>query len=1361
MLNSIYHSTVRLIGMIFLAMLSFQILAQEQTTFFSNLSAKDGLPSNIIAAIEQDQYDFIWIGTGSGLARYDGYQFRIFKKSDSENSLPSNELNTLLNIGDFLWVGSWNGLCKVNTRTFEITRINLSNHKVIRSLCRGTDSTIWVGTGDGLINYDFTEDTFQEYTSENSGLSHNMIRTIYQEGSRKLWVGTYDGLNLVDLETGKSEIINLNIQQKSPGNHLILDIKPAFKNRLWIGTETGLYLLNTLTKEAKFYGRNDAVFSNDVIKCIYPSETGNLWLGTDFGLNIFNPQTGENNTYFNNPQLPYSIANNVIWQIFEDRSGLIWLVTSNGLSKVNKEGDFYNYQDLTFEVNGQPIGNQVKTVLSSKSGDLWFGTQRGVVKIDPKTQSQKVFDTDTSNDQKLLLNNVFALEEDQKGRIWIGTAGGINVWDQSQQKMYQITANSENGLQSNYIARFATETDGTMWVSAWEGGVYRISGRVPNLRFTQVNDLTGSEKMVYGNGKIWVIALDNLYEVDSESLEKKQIIDFNTGVDKQMIYSLFFSSKGTLWAGTNNGLIGYNSQTRKSTFYRLQSGGDLIVSSISEGQSENIWCTTIGTLYKINPISLQQEVFPLAEGLPLKSFYYNCATSSSDGKIIFGGDNGHIVLSPEHAQPADFNPKVYISGIEINNEDVSIGKSNNPGIHLNQDIAFTKSLILDYDQRSVTFEFSSLHFWQSKMNVYEYRLKGLDETWNMVSGQKNFAVYSSLPPGDYEFQVRATNNFGQESTNNAALSLHVKPPIYFSTGFIISYFLIAGILVFYALRFYSVRVHLKNELKITRMEKHHAEELERTKEQFFTNISHELRTPISLILPPIHEVQKRSVLDPESKNLISLAEKNSIRLLRLVNQILDFNKLENESLQMKISEVEIISFLKEICSLFSNQATIHQIDFTFQSDFDHCRVWVDYEKIETVLFNLLSNAFKFTPEGGTITLSVSLSESSTEFDDGCINISLSDTGIGMSREDQEHIFERFYQAKSGKKLNSSSGIGLTLAAEYTKLHHGQLTVESTQGKGSTFNLCIPIGTQHFSREITADSTHMLGNLHEPQITTQSSIEHQEFNIQNIDLPKVLIVEDNDDIIEFIRTSLSHKFQFIVAPNGKEGQIKAQEHNPEVIISDVMMPIMDGFELCDFIKSNPETSHIMVILLTAKSLPTNRLEGIKRGADVYLTKPFEIDLLEAHLNNLLKRKKELTNYFRSELITNQEQPTTKDNQDNRFLKNVMDIIEANIGETEFNVEDLSDQLGMSSTHLYRRLKALTNHSAQDIIRKYRLKKASLLLQNNEGNVSEIMRQVGFSTQSYFSKCFKEEYHMSPKAFQKQSQENNLTTENPIT
>jgi len=1327
-----------------------------QNLFFSTLSIKDGLPSNIISGIAQDEHDFIWIGTGHGLTRYDGSHFRTFQKNESTNSLPSNETSCLLADGNHIWVGTWNGLCKINTTTYEITRINLGKNKTVRTLNKGTGDVIWIGTESGLIEYQKKKDTITNiFTSAKHGLSHNTIRSFYQDKRGTLWVGTYDKLSKLKPGDKQFEVFDLKGTYKSSlKNNLICgEIKPVSESNdslLWVGTETGLCLFNTVNGSYQRFGDKSTKFSNEVIKCIYPDGDGNLWLGTDFGLNVFNPTSQSSETYFHNPQTSYSIANNAIWQIFEDTGGVIWFVTSNGLSRLNKNRNFYEYNEVSSQVENQIVGNQVKAVLTTKKGILWLATLHGAIRIDQNNQ-KKIFDTNAPEHTRILLNNSYALEEDDLGRIWIGSAGGINIWDEAKGKMYSITANATNGLITNYIAKFIKGTDGSFWISTYQGGLLKVTGNfsdVNSLRFKLVSAEFGSEKVVAGKGGIWFSMYNELFRADEKTLKITRIENFNSLTTKWDIHCLYFSERGILWAGTQNGLVEYDPELNKAEFRPITTGRDVNIGNIAEDNGRNIWAATNYFIVKYNITTRETEIFPLDKDLPLKSFFYGCSAKSPAGEIIFGGDNGYITFQANKLRSNLYQPKVYITALEINNKAVTNDEEIDEKVLLENDISFTPELNLDYAHRSITFEFSSLHYWQPALNVYAYKLEGFDTDWKYVSGQKNFAVYSNLSPKQYTFRVKGTNNYGVWSGAEAKAIIQINPPLFLSKGFYALYTLIVVGILFIALRTYSARLHLRNELKIVKLENEHMEELTQTKQQFFTNISHELRTPISLILPPIRQILKHGNLNEENLKLITLAEKNSNRLLRVINQILDFRKLESDTLHVKVTATELITFCQEIHALFTDKANRKKISFGFTAPSSELKIWMDIEKIETVLFNLLSNAFKFTSKGGEINLVISQLPETNDYPEGIAEIKITDTGIGIGDDETSKIFNPFYQTRESKQMEAGTGIGLALATEYVKLHHGEIKVDSTKGKGSTFTVLLPLGNSHFPIDIIHEDQEInLVATKETETNEDTVRKPYRFDLQS-GKPLILIIDDSADMVDFVRLSLGEKYNFISAENGEEGLQKANNFLPEIIISDIMMPVMDGLELCKKVKENPRTSHISIILITAKGLTSQKIEGIRKGADVYITKPFEIEFLEANIDHLIARKKELAFYLKNELIT-EPSASNKENEDERFIKKVMQVIEANISNAEFSVEMLSEEIGMSSTHLYRKLISLTRLSANEIIKKYRIKKASLLLKNKEGNISEIMYDVGFTNLSYFSKCFKIEFGVTPKEYQQKS------------
>lgn len=1315
--------------------------AWSQEKFFSTLSMREGLPTNLINAVAQDRNNFIWIATGDGLARYDGYHFKVFKKGGTVNSIPSNGVQTIYADGDDLWIGTVNGLCKINTVTFSVTRISTGTNTNIRCMAKDPDGSLWIGTMTGLIKYNRKNGSFTTLTVQNSRLSHNTVRTIFRDKKGTMWVGTYDGLNKLDARTNTFTVFNLK-RKGTPDlkNNLICDIKPVAGNDslIWVGTDTGLCRFNTITGKNENQGERIDL-SNDVVKAIYTGKDHNIWLGTDFGLNIYDPKTNKNERYFHNPQSPYSIANNVIWQIFEDQAGVLWFVTSNGISKVNQMDNLYQYHRVTQQVGGQTIGNQVKSFLVSQKGIYWIGTLHGVIRFDPKTGQSRKFNSDSPEQSRLLINNVTVLHEDRDGRIWIGTVAGINVWDDERQLMQAVTASKKNGLASNYINNFVETPDGTLLVGTWEGGIFWATNGLRELKDLHFELVSKAEtdKFLCDKGSLWLIEFDELFRLDLKTGVKTKIIPFARVADRKTVNSFFMAKNGSIWAAMENGLVAYNPSSNKATFHAIPNH-NMARASITEDRNGSIWVATNTAIEKFTPASGKVEFFPLNKNLPLKSFYAGCVARSTSGELFFGGDNGYISFSPDKAIANGYQPRVVLTGLLLNNKEVEIGEKVNDRVILDRDISFVPQIELDYGQRSLQLQFAALHFWQPEVNTYSYKLEGADENWTTTSGDKNFAVYSNLSPGTYIFRVRGTNNNGIWSSETSTTQITINPPFFLSKGFLALYLLLIVAGIYFSLKIYSGRIKLENELKISKLEIAHAEEIEQTKEQFFTNISHELRTPISLILPPIHQIMRNGKLDAENFKLIALAEKNSHRLLRVVNQVLDFKKMQGDKLYLNVSNVEIVGLLRELYSHFADKAARHEVNYTFTSSIPEFEIFADAEKIETMVLNLLSNAFKFTPKGGTIALEAEIINAG-DMADYAVHIRISDTGVGISQEDQKRIFERFYQTAESRKREMGSGIGLALTLEYVKMHGGEIRLESEPGKGSVFTVLLPKGNaDQLVTEADPDNYPMFQPV-------SSNLVANEAVTSDSDQPLLLIVEDNPDMIDFVRLTLHNKYRFVTAGDGEEGLRKAAQYLPDVIISDVMMPVMDGLTFCKMIKSNPKTSRMAVILLTARSLTSQKIEGIRTGADAYITKPFDIELLDAQIGNLLHRKEELTAYFWHSLMV---APTVEDgrkNVDEKFVKKVMNVVEAHISDPEFNVEVLASEIGMSSAHLSRKLKTLTQFSANEIIKKYRIKKASLLLENKAGNVSEVMYDVGFSNLSYFSKCFREEFGVTPKDY----------------
>jgi signal transduction histidine kinase/DNA-binding response OmpR family regulator len=722
---------------------------------------------------------------------------------------------------------------------------------------------------------------------------------------------------------------------------------------------------------------------------------------------------------------------------------------------------------------------------------------------------------------------------------------------------------------------------------------------------------------------------------------------------------------------------------------------------------------------------------PLNPNSPVKNFYASSSLQSTNGKIYFGGNNGYVEIDIHKNGFSPEKPQTYISGIHLNNKQVYYNRGSKI---LQKDIAFTNNLKLKYKDNTLMLDFSTLDFWMPEKTIYRYRMVDYDDNWQITEGEKNFAVYSNISPGKYEFEVAGANHNGLWDDTPARLKIRISPPIWLSKGFLFIYFLLIAGIIYGTLRFLNYRHRIAHELKIAHLEKIHSEQLLQAKQQFFTNISHEFRTPLSLIVPPLQQIIKSNNLDEIQKRLLSLAGKNSQRLLQLVNQILDFRKMETTELKLTPSKFELISFCKNIYQSFTDLAKRNEIDYQYITDLPPCMVLFDEAKIETILFNLLSNAFKHTPPGGEILLKLNKTENNTTEQ---IEISVSDTGKGIPREEQENIFKRFYQTDSFFDMpKTGTGIGLTMALEYAQLHKGTILVNSTPGSGSIFTLTLPF------QPITEEALPPNESLREvsPKGRELFSPETHTHN------KTILIIDDNPDILEYIELNLGMHYKFIRAENGKKGLEKAKKEMPDLIVSDVMMPVMDGLELCQKLKKPAQTAAIPVILLTAKSLDAQKIEGMTTGADLYITKPFDTGYLYSCIESLFRREHILQDYIRSELLVQAPAGSTpSDNQDHIFIRKVMDIIEKNIDNNHLSVNLISHEIGISTTHLYRKLMDITRQPTKDIIKNYRLQKAAQMLKNNEGNVTEVMYAVGFSSLSSFSKSFKAMYGYSPSEY----------------
>ena len=675
------------------------------------------------------------------------------------------------------------------------------------------------------------------------------------------------------------------------------------------------------------------------------------------------------------------------------------------------------------------------------------------------------------------------------------------------------------------------------------------------------------------------------------------------------------------------------------------------------------------------------EIYPNGDEIRISRFTNECCYKCTNGDLVFGGHDGFIRFSPEIIARSEFNPPVRITKLVVSNQEVNTKELFNERKILNFPIAFTDNLELNYAERSFSLEFSSLQYGNRNGIRYSYKLEGIDQDWNYINGEKGSAKFSNLSPGKYTFRLKGSNNDGVWNENETLLNIRIKSPQWASPIVIVLYVVLLVLITIALIYYFSFRAKMRNELKIAHLEKEHSENIAKARQQFFTNILHEFRTPLSLIIGPVEKLVQNSGLDKTGKKFVHLIENNARRLLWLNNQLLDYRKLENKALDLRISEFGIIEFARKVFSLFTDKAERKQIRYLFNVDFEHLVVKMDLRKIETILFNLLSNAFKFTPEGGEISVTISQCDLNTE---NALCISVKDSGIGISEDDHKKIFERFYQAKEAIKMERGSGIGLTLVNEYVQMHQGKIILKSKPGEGSEFNVILPLNVNYESENLMIPGLETT----EPSLKSKSKENIEEQIVSSASgNPFILLVEDDIEIADFVRVSLKDKYNVQHVLNGKHALRLISKQLPDIIISDIIMPEMNGIEFTKKIKGNSKTAHIPLILLTGQSDTEKQLEGFKSGADAYITKPFEIDLLEVRIENFLKRREKLNEFLKLNKISKPREIQLV-SQDEKLLERVVVCVENSISDPDLNIEKLCNETGLSHSVLYRKIKSLT-------------------------------------------------------------------------
>jgi signal transduction histidine kinase/ligand-binding sensor domain-containing protein/DNA-binding response OmpR family regulator len=1340
---------------------------------FTHYLPVDGLPFSTVHDMVQDSRDFMWFGTATGLYQYDGYSFKSFQNIPFDStSLVSNNIYRLFELSNGnLLIGTYSeGISIYNPERETFKNYGDGNNnllidpKNIRAVYQDSKKRIWIGTEkEGLLLLNQEDDTFEKFPNISKLLS-GRISAITEDKKGRLWL--CDTYGITQFLPEKDTVIHFSANCVSQWDNVSGWDKRLFVDsygEIWITThQSGVYKFNpdsTTFVHFKNNPSNPRSLSHNNVACITEDKNKTIWIGTDGGgLNLFNRTANNFSRIKANNNIPASLQNNSVYSLFADKNGIVWVGTyRTGLSMYNPAKPKFTAYAHEKGNNASLSANQVLSIYEDSENNIWIGTDGGGLNLFyPERGSFKATKANTFYKDSLQNNVIKTIFEPEPGILWLGThQGGLQIFDTKLNQFELILAdvNDPGKMSSNNIWSISSTHEGNLWL-AMLGKPIDFYDKVKQefIKYPQfskgISQHTTIVSYVDSKNRAWFCSSDGLLNYVAE---KDTFITYNelNGLSSKDVISIFEDSQNRLWVGTNGGGLNYfNIEKKEFKYYTIQDGlPSNNITGILEDDNGNLWLSTTHGISRFNISEESFKNYDKFDGLPDNEFVFDCALKAKSGKMYFGSINGFVEFHPDSILDDTIVPPIYISDLLLFNKSVKSGDES--GI-LEKSIHFQDEIVLKHNQSVLTFVYSAVSFINQEKIEYAYRLLGFEENWNFI-GNKHEVTYTNLSPGNYTFQVKAANSNGVWNIIPAAeLKLKVLLPLWRKWYMYVSYALfIAGIL-YYLRREILIRERFKGQIRVEKIKAEKIEEINQLKFRLFTEISHEFRTPLTLIIDPLDNLlEMKTISKTKLETLLPIVHQNAKRLLRLVNQLIDFRKIDQGKLEFNPTHENIVRFTKKVAQSFSIAAKERKINFSLQANVDEIMVDFDKDKLDKILFNLLSNAFRYTPNEGVIKLSIeqiNISDKQTTSLNEVIkpntylSISVQDSGSGIQHKDLPTIFERFNQISSNESFNiKGTGIGLSLVKEYVNLHNGYVYVESEENKGAKFIVLLPDNDKSYNRK-KIDI-----NLSIPEETKTEDIQNLELVKDDFDnFPVVLIVEDNNELRDYLKSELSIHYKIIVAENGQEGYDMAVNHVPDIIISDIMMPTIDGIEMCKRIKFDEKTSHIPIILLTAKTADKTKIEGFCGGADLYLIKPFKVKVVLASINNILLQRKRLREKYEQKFISDSTVPTNNE-FDDRFAKKMNEIIENNISNFEFNSDQLASELAVSRTGLYRKIKALTGQSASIYIRNIRLKKAASLLKEKKLPVTEVAYLTGFSQLSYFTKCFKELYTKSPSDF----------------
>ncbi len=1315
----------RIFSLFLLILFSEASHAQNETYYFKNYQVQNGLSSNTITTILQDKKGFIWIGTRNGLNRFDGNTFKEFHNVLSDvQSLGSNSIFSLFeDEKEQLWVGTYSGIYLYNPQQERFTTFKLIPPGEVRFIAGDNNHNIWIISNLTLYKYNQLNSTITSFKSDK-----DQTIALHVSNDGNIWTATSTGV-VKHYDPKAGGFIDYNIKQLNKEDKIvpIEDLYPIGDSALLIGSMTKVLLFNYKTSTVKNIFKNNA--TNDVhVHKIFHQGGDEYWLGTESGIYILNIKTFQTKIVSKDYSNPYSISDNVVSAIARDKEGGIWVGTFFG--GVNYYSKQYNDFKKYFPEPGKNSlsGNIVHEICKDQYGGLWVGTEdAGLNSINLQTGTITQYEADNRKGS-IAYKNIHGMVA-YENELWIGTyEHGLDVMDLRTNKVirHYDASDKPNSLASNFIISLYKTRTGDILVGTWSG-LFKYNRKEDN--FTAMPFFNSHIQCIHEdeNGTLWVGTYgDGVYYLNEQKKIKGRM-EYRPGITNGLINNyvnnLFEDKDKNFWFCTERGLSFYNLKTKKIKNYTVEDGlPDNQIFRILQDDSGKLWISTAKGLSRFNPLTNEFNNYHSANGLPTEQFNYNSSFKNNDGTLYFGTVKGMISFNPNDFVKNTYTPAVYITGFQINNNEAIIGNEKT-GLH--KSITYTSTITLPYSSSNISIDVAALSYIIPEMNEYMYQMEGVDKAWTILKKNRKI-FYTKLPPENYTFRVKGSNSEGVWNNKETVLNLEILPPLWATKWAYLLYFLIAATIIITIIRYYHLAVTEKNKRRIESIQINTEREIYNAKINFFTNIAHEIRTPLALIKMPLDKLLNSYIQDKNVNESLNIMKKNTNRLIDLTNQLLDFRKAEANKFSLSFSKTDINDLIGEVFSVFKPAAEQKNISYHLELPRITLNACVDTEAVKKILSNLLNNAIKYADGNVRIKL-LPFSSEDTSF-----NIEVRNDGYLIPEAYKEKIFDTFYRIKETEK-EAGTGIGLPLARSLAQLHNGSISLKTSVDKQNIFLLSLPI---HQETEI---------NLHKTEEENYNrEIDESPLKPFDATKPLVLLVEDNKDILNYIKQELTDKYNVITAMNGQDAIYVLENENVHLVVSDIMMPIMDGIELCKKIKNDFQHSHIPIVLITAKNSLQSKIEGLEVGADAYIEKPFSIDHLQAQIHNLLSNRNIIKEYFARSPLTHIKGIACS-KTDKEFLENLNEAISRNITDQGLDVDQLSVIMNMSKATLYRKIKGLSDLTPNELINLTRLKKAAQLLSAGDYKVNEVAYMIGYSLPTNFSRDFQKQFGISPSGF----------------